>query len=144
MKANYESIKPKNNGVRESMELKEKACPRQGQDRQPDLTPESRERTNDPVRMYLGEIGKRPRLTHQGEVEIAKRIERVQKEVMKALSRSSLVVGMIVQYGQRLRKNELNIEELVELKEGKLNDESLDQQRKRILERLDEIASLQS
>ncbi len=124
------------------MDLKEKACLRQGQDRQPDLTPESRERTNDSVRMYLGEIGKRPRLTHQGEVEIAKRIERVQKEVMKALSRSPLVVGMILQYGQRLRKNELNIEELVEFKEDELNDESLDQQRKRFLERIDEIAAL--
>ncbi len=125
------------------MDLKEKACLRQGQDRQPDLTPESRERTNDSVRMYLGEIGKRPRLTHQGEVEIAKRIERVQKEVMKALSRSPLVVGMILQYGQRLRKNELKIEELVEFKEDELNDESLDQQRKRFLERIDEIAALQ-
>ncbi len=143
MEANYESVKPKNNGVRESMDLKEKACLRQGQDRQPDSTPQSRERTNDSVRMYLGEIGKRPLLTHQGEVELAKRIERVQKEVMKALSRSPLVVGMILKYGQRLRKNELNIEELVELKEGKLNDDSLDKQRKRVLERIDEIASLQ-
>jgi RNA polymerase primary sigma factor len=143
MEANYESIKPKNNGVGESMDLKETACLRQGQDRQPDLTPESRERTNDSVRMYLGEISKRPLLTHQGEVEIAKRIERVQKEVMKALSRSPLVVGMILQYGQRLRKNELNIEELVEFKEDELNDESLDKQRKRVLDRIDEIAALQ-
>ena len=93
--------------------------------------------------MYFDEIGKRPRLTYQGEVEIAKRIERVQKEVMKALSRSSLVVGMILQYGQRLRKNELKIEELVEFKEDKLNGESLDKQRKRVLERIDEITALQ-
>ncbi len=143
MEANYESIKPKNNGVGESMDLKETACLRQGQDRQPDLTPKSRERTDDSVRMYLGEISKRPLLTHQGEVEIAKRIERVQKDVVKALSRSSLVVGMILQYGRRLRKNELNIEELVEFKEDELNDESLDKQRKRVLDRIDEIAALQ-
>ena len=93
MEANDERIKPKNNGVRDSMNLKEKACLQQGQDRQPDLTPKSRERTNDPVRMYLGEIGKTPRLTHQGEVKIAKSIERAQKDVVKTLSRSSLVVG---------------------------------------------------
>jgi len=143
MEANYEGIKPKNNGVRDSMNLKEKACLQQGRDRQPDLTPKSRERTNDPVRMYLGEIGKRPRLTHQGEVKIAKSIERAQKDVVKTLSRSSLVVGMILQYGQRLRKNELKIEELVEFKEGKLNDESLDKQRQQVLERIDEITALQ-
>lgn len=89
------------------MNLKEKACLQQGQDRQPDVTPESRERTNDSVRMYLGEIGKRPRLTHQGEIEISKKIESgrkgeaemAKKELVEANLR--LVVSIAKKYTKR-------------------------------------------
>ena len=41
-----------------------------------DLTPGTLDKTNDPVRMYLREMGTVPLLTREGEVEIAKRIER--------------------------------------------------------------------
>ncbi len=51
-----------------------------------DLTPGALEKTNDPVRMYLREMGTVPLLTREGEVEIAKRIERGQNRVLKALS----------------------------------------------------------
>src|SRR5262249_33869001 len=47
-----------------------------------DLTPGSLEKTNDPVRMYLREMGTVPLLTREGEVAIAKRIERGQLVVM--------------------------------------------------------------
>jgi hypothetical protein len=53
-----------------------------------DLTPGSLEKTNDPVRMYLREMGTVPLLTREGEVEIAKRIERGQNRVLKAISRA--------------------------------------------------------
>ena len=53
-----------------------------------DLSPGTLEKTNDPVRMYLREMGTVPLLTREGEVEIAKRIERGQMRVMKAISRS--------------------------------------------------------
>src|SRR5437660_5415566 len=48
-----------------------------------DLTPGSLEKTNDPVRMYLREMGTVPLLTREGEVTIAKRIQRGQREGMK-------------------------------------------------------------
>ena len=54
-----------------------------------DLSPGTLEKTNDPVRMYLREMGTVPLLTREGEVEIAKRIERGQLRVMKAISRSA-------------------------------------------------------
>ena len=57
-----------------------------------DLTPGTLEKTNDPVRMYLREMGTVPLLTREGEVEIAKRIERGQLRVMKAISRSPIVI----------------------------------------------------
>jgi RNA polymerase primary sigma factor len=53
----------------------------------------------DPVRMYFREIGTVPLLTREGEVEIGKRIEKGQKSVLKALSRSLLVAGKISSYG---------------------------------------------
>ncbi|MBI4160928.1 MAG: RNA polymerase sigma factor RpoD, partial [Acidobacteria bacterium] len=50
-----------------------------------DLSPGSLEKTNDPVRMYLREMGTVPLLTREGEVEIARRIERGERIVLKAL-----------------------------------------------------------
>ena len=57
----------------------------EGEDVELDLTPGALEKTNDPVRMYLREMGTVPLLTREGEVEIAKRIERGQLRVLKAL-----------------------------------------------------------
>src|SRR5437667_7106150 len=61
-----------------------------------ELPPGVGEKVNDPVRMYLREMGTVPLLTREGEVEIAKRIERGQKAVLKALSRSPLVIQEIL------------------------------------------------
>ena len=66
-----------------------------------DLSPGTLEKTNDPVRMYLREMGTVPLLTREGEVEIAKRIERGQLRVMKAISRSPIVIREIVAPGRR-------------------------------------------
>ena len=64
----------------------------EGEDVELDLTPGTLEKTNDPVRMYLREMGTVPLLTREGEVEIAKRIERGQVRVLKAIARSPIVV----------------------------------------------------
>src|SRR5678809_990580 len=70
-----------------------------------DLTPGALEKTNDPVRMYLREMGTVPLLTREGEVEIAKRIERGQLTVLKSLSRSPVIVREIISLGEQLRKD---------------------------------------
>jgi RNA polymerase primary sigma factor len=57
------------------------------------------EKTNDPVRMYLREMGTVPLLTREGEVAIAKRIERGELMAMKSLSHSSLVVEQLLRSG---------------------------------------------
>ena len=57
-----------------------------------DLAQDFSDKTNDPVRMYLREMGTVPLLTREGEIELAKRIERGQTAVRKALSRSALVI----------------------------------------------------
>ena len=70
-----------------------------GEDVELDLTPGALDKTNDPVRMYLREMGTVPLLTREGEVEIAKRIERGQMKVFKALSRSPIVIQALFATG---------------------------------------------
>jgi RNA polymerase primary sigma factor len=65
-----------------------------------DLTPGTLEKTDDPVRIYLREMGIVPLLTREGEVDIAKRIERGQRSALKALSRSPLVIRQILLLGE--------------------------------------------
>src|SRR6266568_8436422 len=78
-----------------------------------DLTPGALEKTNDPVRMYLREMGTVPLLTREGEVEIARRIERGEKNVVKALSRSQYVIRKLMEYGHRIRDKQIRVEDLI-------------------------------
>src|SRR2546427_6399762 len=82
-----------------------------------DLTPGALEKTNDPVRMYLREMGTVPLLTREGEVEIAKRIERGQLRVLKAISRSPIVINELLALGEDLKKSVRSIQEVVTLDE---------------------------
>ncbi|MHC4494181.1 MAG: RNA polymerase sigma factor RpoD [Planctomycetota bacterium] len=66
------------------------------------------EKTNDPVRMYLREMGTVPLLTRQGEVSIARRIERGEARVLNALSRSEYVLSELCQLGEHLRKGRVS------------------------------------
>jgi RNA polymerase primary sigma factor len=70
-----------------------------------DLTPGTLEKANDPVRVYLCEMGKVPLLTREGEVALAKRIERGQMLVLKAISRSPIVLKAMLTIGEELRKD---------------------------------------
>jgi RNA polymerase primary sigma factor len=85
----------------------------EGEDVELDLTPGTLEKTNDPVRMYLREMGTVPLLTREGEVEIAKRIERGQLRVLKAISRSPIVIREIVALGEDLKRGVRNVKEVV-------------------------------
>ena len=102
------------------------------------------DKTNDPVRMYLREMGTVPLLTREGEVEIAKRIEKGQKTVIKALSRSPVVVAEILRYGRRLAENGLSIKHLVGLGVEEITEEVLASRRGKFLAMLQEIAFLET
>ncbi len=101
------------------------------------------EKTNDPVRIYLREMGTVPLLTRQGEVEIAKRIEKGQESVREALFRSPVVVAQISKYGDQLRNNDLNIKSLVKFSEDELTDEILTKRRRLVLRRINKVAALE-
>ena len=78
-----------------------------------DLSAGALEKTNDPVRLYLREMGVVPLLTREGEVGIAKRIERGQLKTQKAISRSPIAVRELLKIGKELEASKTNIREIV-------------------------------
>jgi len=110
-----------------------------GEDGDFDLSTLTLDKTNDPVRMYLREMGTVPLLSREGEVEIAKRIEHGQKVVLKALSRSPLVVREILGIGDKLRKDLLIVREVVTLNDEELTEERLEEKKLEVLEVIDSI-----
>jgi len=82
-----------------------------------DLSAGALEKTNDPVRLYLREMGVVPLLTREGEVAIAKRIERGQIKTNKAISRSPIAVAELLKMGEELAEIKLNIREVVTFSE---------------------------
>src|SRR6266436_4420019 len=107
-----------------------------------DLTPGSLEKTNDPVRMYLREMGTVPLLTREGEVTIAKRIERGQLVVMKAITRSPIVIKELIAVGDDLRKGARSIKEIVQFDDEELTEEKIANKTKQTLRYIDKIAKL--
>jgi RNA polymerase primary sigma factor len=83
------------------------------QDVELDLSAGSLEKTNDPVRLYLREMGVVALLTREGEVAIAKRIERGQLKTRKAITRSPIAVKELLKIGEELQSGAANIRELV-------------------------------
>jgi RNA polymerase primary sigma factor len=111
----------------------------EGEDVELDLTPGALEKTNDPVRMYLREMGTVPLLTREGEVEIAKRIERGQLRVLKALSRSPIVIKDILALGEDLKRGVRSIKELVAFDEEEITDEIVQARLKDFVGQIDDI-----
>jgi RNA polymerase primary sigma factor len=111
-----------------------------GEDVELDLTPGALEKTNDPVRMYLREMGTVPLLTREGEVEIAKRIERGQNRVLKALSRSPIVIRELLAMGEDLKKGVRSIKEVVTFDEEEITDEIVQARLNDFTGKIDELA----
>ena len=78
-----------------------------------DLSAGALEKTNDPVRLYLREMGVVPLLTREGEVSIAKRIERGQLKTQKAIARSPIAVKELLKVGEELENGTAGIREIV-------------------------------
>ncbi len=117
--------------------------PEEGEDVELDLTPGTLEKTNDPVRMYLREMGTVPLLTREGEVEIAKRIERGQMRVLKAISRSSIVIREVVALGEDLKRGVRNIKEVVIFDDEELTEEVVLARVKATVARIDALVKHQ-
>jgi len=111
-----------------------------GEEQEIDLTPGALEKTNDPVRMYLREMGTVPLLTREGEVAIAQRIERGQMTVMRTISRSPIVLKEVLQIAEDLRQGARTIKEIVVFDDEELTEEKIEAKTKQTLKIIDKIA----
>jgi len=87
------------------------------------------EKINDPVRMYLREMGTVPLLTRDGEVEIARRIERGQNTVLKSLFRAPLVIQEIIAMGEETSQDALLARDVIQMADPLLTDEMIEEKR---------------
>jgi len=104
-----------------------------------DLTPGALDKTNDPVRMYLREMGTVPLLTREGEVAIAKRIERGKLAVIKSISRTPTIAKRILITGDQLRAGERTIRELVIFSDEEITDEVIQERAEEVLEQIEAV-----
>ena len=104
-----------------------------------DLTPGALDKTNDPVRMYLREMGTVPLLTREGEVAIAKRIERGKLSVIKSISRTPMVTKKVIQLGEDLKNEQRTIRELVIFSDEEITDEKIDDRKRDVLKQIEAV-----
>jgi RNA polymerase primary sigma factor len=77
---------------------------------------------NDPVRMYLREMGSASLLNREEEVEIAKRIEEGEEEITYVVLRSPIIVSELITIGENLRSDKISVREII----GGIDDEETD------------------
>ena len=104
-----------------------------------DLTPGALDKTNDPVRMYLREMGTVPLLTREGEVEIARRIERGKLAVIKSISRTPLISKKVIHLGDQLHTGDRTIRELVIFNDEEITDERIVERSKQVQKQIDAV-----
>jgi RNA polymerase primary sigma factor len=107
-----------------------------------DLTSGVLERTTDPVRIYLREMGTVPLLKREGEVAIAKRLERGQLLVLKTISRSPIVLKELMAIGDELRKDIRSIKKIVRFDEEEVTEEQIKHKTRHTLRTIDKIEKL--
>jgi RNA polymerase primary sigma factor len=111
----------------------------EGEENELDLTPGALDKTNDPVRMYLREMGTVPLLTREGEVAIAKRIEQGKLAVIKSISRTPKVTQEVIEMGEQLKRGERTVRELVVFNEEEITDEKIAARQREFLRQVEKV-----
>jgi RNA polymerase primary sigma factor len=97
------------------------------------------EATADPVRVYLREMGRVPLLTKQGEVALARRIERGRNTSLTALSRGPLAVEELARLGEQLRDRRIPVRDVVVFEEDDISEATLERKRKQTRRLIDAV-----
>ena len=100
------------------------------------------ERTTDPVKLYLREMGNISLLTREGEISIAREIERGEKSIIKALSKTRLVLNEILSLEETIKEDPDIINEMFELGEDDLAEGKLEAKKKQIMTKIKKIRDL--
>jgi len=104
-----------------------------------DLTPGVLDKTNDPVRMYLREMGTVALLTREGEVEIAKRIEQGKLAAIRSISRTLMMANEVLALRDDLKKGEVNLKEFITVSEDDLADHKIDERRHQVILQINKV-----
>jgi RNA polymerase primary sigma factor len=107
-----------------------------------DLTPGMLDKNNDPVRLYLREMGSVPLLKRQDEVAIAKRMERGHLMVLKSISRSPIVLKELISVGEELRNGTLSIKKIIQFDQEELTEEETENKTREVLRIIGKIEQL--
>lgn len=100
------------------------------------------ERTTDPVKLYLREMGNISLLTREGEVAIAREIERGEKSIIKALSKTRLVLNEILSLEEIIKDDPDFILEMFDISEDDVAEGKLEAKKKQILAKIKTIKDL--
>jgi RNA polymerase primary sigma factor len=105
----------------------ERPAPAEDDDESPaepiDLTPGPVGRTEDPVRLYLREMGRVALLTREGEIALAKRIEEGKEQVTRAILSTNLALERFRELRDLLRKAEISVKDVVDVNEEEFSEE---------------------
>jgi RNA polymerase primary sigma factor len=100
------------------------------------------ERTTDPVKLYLREMGNISLLTREGEIAIAREIERGEKSIIKALSRTRMVLNEVLAIEERIKESPITIQEMFDFTEEDIAEGKLEEKKKQILEKIKKVREL--
>jgi RNA polymerase primary sigma factor len=100
------------------------------------------ERTTDPVKLYLREMGSISLLTREGEITIAREIERGEKSIVKALSKTRLVLNEVLSLEDRIKADPMVIQEMFDVSEDDIAEGKLEEKKKQILTKIKKIKDL--
>jgi RNA polymerase primary sigma factor len=103
---------------------------------------EGLERTTDPVKLYLREMGNISLLTREGEISIAREIERAEKTIVKALSKTRLVLNEVLLIEEKLTDSPDVLQEMFEISEDDIPEGEIEEKKKKILNKIKKIRTL--
>jgi len=86
--------------------------------------PKSLEKSDDPIRMYLREMGGVELLSREGEIAIAKRIEAGKDVMLNALSQSPITAQQFYDWNEKLQKDEIMVREIIDIDTNYMEEEN--------------------
>ena len=106
------------------------------------VTTQGLERTTDPVKLYRREMGNSSLLTREGEIALAREIERGEKSIVKALSKTRLVLNEVLSLEERIKIDPMVITEVFDVSEDDIAEGKLEEKKKLILGKIKKIRDL--